>query len=127
MGDHMHLPAAADRLKPGMGERGEVLLAPGAPGEIILLHLDGSTSWSIQKVAWRLQRSHPQCICQLPFVCTGAPPMGRKSVCSLQGGFLACDQTIQIGVRAWACEHPVAQRSLAVDIMHSKASCLVHT
>lgn len=49
-------------LKPGMGDRGEVLLAPGAPGEIILLHLDGSTSWAIQK-----------------------------------GGFLACDQTIQIG------------------------------
>jgi hypothetical protein len=32
-----------------MGDRGEVLLAPGAPGEIILLHLDGATPWTIQK------------------------------------------------------------------------------
>lgn len=39
-----------DRLKPGMGDRGEVLLAPGAPGEIILLHLDGGSPWAIQKV-----------------------------------------------------------------------------
>jgi uncharacterized protein (TIGR00266 family) len=36
-------------LKPGMGDRGDVLLAPGLPGEIILLELDGSTSWAIQK------------------------------------------------------------------------------
>jgi uncharacterized protein (TIGR00266 family) len=50
-------------LKPGLGDRGEVLLAPGAPGEIILLHLDGATPWAIQK-----------------------------------GGFLACDQSVQIGV-----------------------------
>lgn len=33
-----------------MGDRGEVLLAPGAPGEIILLHLDLCTPWAIQKV-----------------------------------------------------------------------------
>jgi hypothetical protein len=41
--------ASMRRLKPGMGDRGEVLLAPGAPGEIILLHLDGATPWAIQK------------------------------------------------------------------------------
>ena len=41
--------ASMRRLKPGMGDRGEVLLAPGAPGEIILLHLDGATPWTIQK------------------------------------------------------------------------------
>mmetsp|Transcript_1902 Transcript_1902/g.5621 ORF Transcript_1902/g.5621 Transcript_1902/m.5621 type:complete len:268 (+) Transcript_1902:175-978(+) len=39
------------RLKPGMGERGDVLLAPGVPGEIIMLNLDGSPGrgWCISK------------------------------------------------------------------------------
>lgn len=43
------MPAFMRRLKPGMGDRGDVLLAPGAPGEIVLLHLDGVTPWAIQK------------------------------------------------------------------------------
>lgn len=40
------------RLKAGMGERGDVLLAPGVPGEIILLHLDAAAAgagWKISK------------------------------------------------------------------------------
>lgn len=39
------------RLKDGMGERGDVLLAPGVPGDIILLYLDGSVTggWYISK------------------------------------------------------------------------------
>ena len=39
------------RLKAGMGERGDVLLAPGVPGEIILLNLDGAAGagWKISK------------------------------------------------------------------------------
>ena len=37
-----HLCAARRRIKPGQGPRGDVLLAPPVPGEIMLLHLDGA-------------------------------------------------------------------------------------
>jgi hypothetical protein len=39
-------------LKRGQGTRGDILLAPAAPGEIILLHLDGSVEWALQKGAF---------------------------------------------------------------------------
>ena len=35
-------------VPPGSNARGDVLLAPAVPGEIIMLNLDGQTSWSIQ-------------------------------------------------------------------------------
>ncbi|KAG2489729.1 hypothetical protein HYH03_011836 [Edaphochlamys debaryana] len=52
------------KLLPGQGPRGDVLLAPPVPGEIMLLHLDGSTGWIVQPT-----------------------------------GFLACDDSINIGVK----------------------------
>ncbi|GIL55716.1 hypothetical protein Vafri_11255 [Volvox africanus] len=35
-------------LTPGSGPRGDVLLAPPVPGEIIMLHLDGGMGWVVQ-------------------------------------------------------------------------------
>ncbi|PNW87270.1 hypothetical protein CHLRE_02g115850v5 [Chlamydomonas reinhardtii] len=35
-------------IKPGQGPRGDVLLAPPVPGEIMLLHLDGAQGWVVQ-------------------------------------------------------------------------------
>ncbi|KXZ49971.1 hypothetical protein GPECTOR_18g128 [Gonium pectorale] len=51
-------------LLPGMGPRGDILMAPAVPGEIILLPMDGSIGWIVQP-----------------------------------GGFLACDESISIGVQ----------------------------
>ncbi|PNH09983.1 hypothetical protein TSOC_003320 [Tetrabaena socialis] len=57
-------------LLPGLGGRGDVLLAPPVPGEIMLLHLDGRLP--VQRgVCWTM---HP-------------------------GGFLACDESVSIGVK----------------------------
>eukprot|EP00192_Tetraselmis_astigmatica_P025225 CAMPEP_0117694848 /NCGR_PEP_ID=MMETSP0804-20121206/27731_1 /TAXON_ID=1074897 /ORGANISM="Tetraselmis astigmatica, Strain CCMP880" /LENGTH=216 /DNA_ID=CAMNT_0005508693 /DNA_START=130 /DNA_END=777 /DNA_ORIENTATION=+ len=36
-------------LEPGMGDRGDVMLAPAVPGEIMMLHLHGQMNWAIQK------------------------------------------------------------------------------
>lgn len=36
------------QLLPGLGGRGDVLLAPPLPGEVVLLHLDGYSSWVVQ-------------------------------------------------------------------------------
>ncbi|KAG2422893.1 hypothetical protein HXX76_015721 [Chlamydomonas incerta] len=51
-------------IKPGQGPRGDVLLAPPVPGEIMLLHMDGVQGWVVQP-----------------------------------GGYLACDHSINVGVK----------------------------
>eukprot|EP00892_Ulva_mutabilis_P005027 jgi/Ulvmu1/2897/UM146_0039.1 len=40
------------KLKPGMGNRHDLLLAPAVPGDIMLVHLNGSQSWAIQKASF---------------------------------------------------------------------------
>lgn len=35
-------------IPPGKSERGDVLVAPPVPGEILLLHLDGNTKWLVE-------------------------------------------------------------------------------
>ena len=34
------------------GQRGDLLLAPSSPGEIILLHMDGQREWAIQQSSY---------------------------------------------------------------------------
>ena len=34
------------------GQRGDLLLAPHAPGEIIMIHMDGQREWAIQKSSY---------------------------------------------------------------------------
>eukprot|EP00892_Ulva_mutabilis_P009860 jgi/Ulvmu1/7246/UM035_0033.1 len=37
------------KIKRGMGQRHDLLLAPSVPGDIMLLHLNGTQDWVIQK------------------------------------------------------------------------------
>jgi uncharacterized protein (AIM24 family) len=34
------------------GQRGDLLLAPAVPGDIMLLHLNGQNNWAIQKASY---------------------------------------------------------------------------
>ncbi|KAG2489730.1 hypothetical protein HYH03_011837 [Edaphochlamys debaryana] len=36
------------KLLPGQGPRGDILLAPPVPGEVVLLHMDGMQGWVVQ-------------------------------------------------------------------------------
>jgi uncharacterized protein (AIM24 family) len=43
---------STEALSFAQGQRGDLLLAPAVPGEIIMIHCDGQREWALQKTAY---------------------------------------------------------------------------